>query len=82
MLHEYLKEKKCDDLFIEEENLSCLSKGSLKHLTQNITSFIEETYSLKASKEDVVDVCKAAILLFPSLETKPSDINGIVIRSF
>lgn len=78
MLSGYLKEKKCDNLFIEEENLHCLSKTSTKQLAQNLTSFINELYSLKASKEEIFDVCKGAIALFPSLETKPSEISGIV----
>lgn len=69
-------------MFIEEETLGCLSKVSSKQLAQNITSFIEETYSLKASKEDIFEVCRAAIVLFPSLETKPSHLNGIVCRRY
>lgn len=79
MLNEYLKEKKCDDLFIEEKNTQCLSVSSSKHLAQIITSFIEETFTLKASKDDISDVCKGA--LFPSLETKPSNIDGIVWKN-
>lgn len=78
MLFEYLKEQKCDDIFIEEENLNCLSKTSSKRLAQNLASFIDDTYTLKARKEDITDVCIGAVALFPSLETKPSNINGIV----
>lgn len=78
MLFEYLKEHKCDELFNEEEEMQKLCPMSAKRLAQHITAFIVETYSLKPNKDDIIDVCKGTIALFPSLETQPSCCDGIV----
>lgn len=78
MLDEYLRANGCIELFTEESNLRCLRNEHTKKLSRNITSFIEYTYTLEAKKTDIFDVCAAAIDLFPSMKTEPSEVNGIV----
>lgn len=78
MLKAYLEANECNHIFMEELNLGSLKIETVKKLSKIITSFILDKYSIEAEKNDICDVCEAAIDLFPSIKTQPSEVNGIV----
>lgn len=55
-----------------------LSKRSEKVLTDSLFSYIVNRFSSQAQPKQIIECCKAALLLFPYLEVSPSDIGGIV----
>lgn len=70
-------EREDDDLFTEEQNggLTLASQGIV---CQHIFDFIKQEYTINAKAETVMEVCKAAIVLFASLKANGSEIGGIV----
>lgn len=63
---------------IEEERVTFLSTSSRKVLVVAICDFIQLNYGENYSYNDISDVCKAAIEVFPSQKVEPSEIEGIV----
>lgn len=82
MLKKYLEQNNCGHLFTEYDNHGFLNKSSKKQMVQNVTSYSIHTHSLRPKYEEIVDVCSAAIELFPAYRTTPSTIGGIVCILF
>lgn len=69
-----------EDLFEEAKLLNGLSKKNEKILYDCLYSYITETYSNEPVQREIIACCEAVVQLFPHLETKPSQIGGIVSR--
>lgn len=78
MLKKYLEENSCSHLFTEYDNHGFLNKASKKQMIQCVTSYLIHTHSLHPKYEEIVDICSAAIELFPVYRTTPSTMGGIV----
>lgn len=68
-----MSEEGNDEIF-EEEEAGCLTKVSKKKVHTHIYNFIKNKTSAK--KEEIVNVCKAAVNIFDSM--KSNDDVGIV----
>lgn len=67
-----------EELFIEEQDHGNLTTKSQSTVCKHIFGFIKRHYTLSATSNDIVQVCKAAVELFGSLKAKNSAIDGIV----
>lgn len=78
MLKRYLETNGCKHLFTEYSNHGYFNKSSKKKMVQNVTAYLIKTYSLHPKYEEIVDVCSAALELFPAYKVSHSQIGGIV----
>lgn len=79
MLQKYLESNDLKHLFSEYENHGFLSQPSKKEMVQGVTSYLIDTYTLNPKREEIMNVCSAAIDLFPAYKMPNSQIGGIVI---
>lgn len=77
-MEQYLRNQNCEYVLTQERSRGFLSRACKTELFKQITTFIQSTYTLKANEDDIIEVCLAAIKLFPSIETAPSNVGGIV----
>lgn len=49
-----------------------------RKLSDALYEYLKKTFSKEPSSDDISDVCKAAISIFPLIKVDPSDIDGIV----
>lgn len=67
-------------VFSEYEKTGDLNKKSTRVVADKLKEFIESKFE-NATRQQIESVCKAALIVFPCLEHKPSSIEGIVSLS-
>lgn len=77
-LKNFLLEKKKNFILFEYERTKQLSVRNRIILVKCLKLIIEEEYDDNASQFQIINICKAAISLFPYLKYEPSQIDGIV----
>lgn len=77
-LKEYIVRHEGDDELFVEENEDKLSPRSQDTVLKYVLEFIKNQYTLSIRPDDMIQVCKAVIALFPSLKVEDSEIGGIV----
>lgn len=65
-------------IYAEHSATGILSKKSVRVLCDKLKYFINEKFDHKSSREQIESVCKAVLMIFPSLKREPSSIDGIV----
>lgn len=63
-----MRSHNCEALLSEEARNKFLLKSSQKILFNRLRDFVEHEYSYNPTDEELVDVCQAAVALFPSLK--------------
>lgn len=63
---------------LEEQNAAHLSVDSMDILLTHIKQFIENEFQRLPTTDELINVCRAVTLLFPSLQTENGPNHGIV----
>lgn len=76
-LSNFLKSNGGDYIFDEHARLNHLQVKTRRHFVNILYKYIVENNSVP-TEQDIIVACNAAIQIFPSLNTVPSSIGGIV----
>lgn len=77
-IRNFLKDTGQQKIIDEYELIKELSQKSKKILSDSLFEYLKRTFPNIASTDEVIDVCKAALSLFPNIKADPSEIDGIV----
>lgn len=62
----------------EEARNAFLTPNSTKFLVSRLRDYVEKVYSSTPTNAELIEVCKMAIEIFPSLKQETSCVGGIV----
>lgn len=66
------------DLFDQYKLINSLSDKMKRKLSDALYEYLKKTFPKVPSVDDVTEVCKAAVSIFPLIKVDPSNIDGIV----
>lgn len=74
----YLKDAGHQEMIDQYTLIGSLSDKMKRKLSDALYEYIKKTFPKEPSTETIIDVCQAAVSIFPLIKVDPSDIGGIV----
>lgn len=78
----YLIETGHQDFFDQYQRTDSLPDKMKRKLSDALYDYSKKMFSKDPTSENITEVCKAALSLFPLIKVHPSNIDGIVIINY